>query len=462
MWFRRDLRLSDQPALIAAAEDAAEVVPLFVIDPVLWLRSGAVRREYLARSLRALDASMGGRLVVRHGDPVAVLPDVVAEARAGTVHISGDCAPYGAARDRRVEHALSQKGVHLHRTGSPYAVTPGEVKKADGGEYRVFTPFYRAWCERGWRQPAERPEVTWSTDVASESMPDHGSDPDLASLPPAGEGAATRRWLEFIEIGLDSYADNRDRPDLRGTSGLSVHLRFGEIHPRTLLHALGPALERLSKSREIFRRELAWREFCADVMHHQPWTATDYYRPEFARMEYDTGPLADDRLHAWQRGMTGYPIVDAGMRQLLAEGWMHNRVRMIVASFLVKDLHLEWQHGARWFMQHLVDGDVASNAHGWQWTAGCGTDAAPYFRVFNPVTQGLRHDPSGDYVRRYVPELSHLDGADAHQPWAAAGGHDGGYPEQIVDHAAERLEALARYQLVKDSGLEPDVVSRSR
>jgi deoxyribodipyrimidine photo-lyase len=244
------------------------------------------------------------------------------------------------------------------------------------------------------------------------------------------------RWEAFATEHLDAYADDRNRPDIDSTSRLSPALRWGEIHPRTLLADLG---RRQSKGAATYRSELAWREFYADVLFHHPHTARDYLRPEFAAMDYDEpGPLLD----AWKEGRTGFPIVDAGMRQLRATGWMHNRVRMIVASFLVKDLHLEWQHGARHFMEHLVDGDLASNQHGWQWVAGSGTDAAPYFRVFNPTTQGRSFDPEGAYVRRWVPELA--DAADPHEPGVVAG-----YPAPVVDHAAERREALARFERIR-------------
>jgi deoxyribodipyrimidine photo-lyase len=287
----------------------------------------------------------------------------------------------------------------------------------------------------------------------------------FSELPPAGEAAALRRWAEFAEERLTDYAESRDRPDLDRTSRLSVHLKFGEIHPRTLLADLTrpdlrqPDLhsartdphQKLSKSHEVFRKELAWREFYADVLHHSPGSAREYMRTEFAAMPYDDGPNADARLTAWQYGQTGYPIVDAGMRQLLREGWMHNRVRMIVASFLVKDLHLEWQRGARWFMQRLVDGDLASNSHGWQWTAGCGTDAAPFFRIFNPITQGKRFDPDGRYVRRYIAELSHVTGSAVHEPWTIEDGYEHEYPRPIVDHAEERSESLARYELIRQA-----------
>jgi deoxyribodipyrimidine photo-lyase len=224
---------------------------------------------------------------------------------------------------------------------------------------------------------------------------------------------------------------------------MSVHLKWGEIHPRTMLADLRG---RTSKGAATYRKELAWREFYADVLFQQPETARDYLRTEFKRMEYDE---PDGVLDAWKEGRTGFPIVDAGMRQLRATGWVHNRVRMIVASFLVKDLHLEWQHGARHFMQWLVDGDLASNQHGWQWTAGCGTDAAPYFRVFNPVTQGRKFDPDGAYVKRWVPELADVDPRDVHDPASSPDGVPDGYPEPIVDHKEERAEALARYDKVK-------------
>ncbi|MCW2604126.1 MAG: phr, partial [Pseudonocardiales bacterium] len=273
------------------------------------------------------------------------------------------------------------------------------------------------------------------------------ADPPLAKgleLPAAGEAAAHAAWAAFRRDRLAGYAATRDRPDLDATSRLSVYLKWGALHPRTLLAELGP-------HDSTFRTELCWREFYATVLHFFPDSAREYYRPELAAMKYDTGKLADERLQAWKDGRTGYPIVDAGMRQLLAEGWIHNRVRMIVASFLVKDLHLEWTAGARHFMEHLMDGDLASNQHGWQWTAGTGTDAAPYFRIFNPITQGRKFDPNGDYVRRYVPELRGIEGADVHEPWRAPGGRPTGYVDPLVNHAAERTESLARYQAVRAS-----------
>ncbi len=445
-WIRRDLRRHDNPALGAAVRAGGEdgVVALFVLDPVLWDGAGAVRQAWLARSLRALDASLGGALVVRHGHPRRVVDEVAAAAGADEVHVAADFGPYGTRRDAEVEAALLASGRRLVRTGSSYAVAPGRVRKDDGTPYRVYTPFYRAWSAHGWRSPAPEPvdPPRWRIDasgpLSSVGLPD---EPDLDGvvLPPVGEAAALARWEEFRRDGLDGYDAHRDRPDLSATSNLSAHLRWGEIHPRTLLADLDD-----SPAHTVFRKELAWREFYADVLHHAPSSSTTWLDPRFSAMEYDEGPDADLRFEAWCAGRTGYPFVDAGMRQLLAEGWMHNRVRMVTASFLVKDLHLPWQRGARWFMTHLRDGDLASNQHGWQWTAGCGTDAAPYFRVFNPVTQGLRFDPDGDYVRRYVPELRDLPGAAAHQPWK----HPllaTDYDPPVVDHAEEREESLRRF-----------------
>jgi deoxyribodipyrimidine photo-lyase len=451
LWFRRDLRLGDHPALLAAADAGTSVLPLFVIDPHLWDRSGPPRQAWLVRSLAALAAACDDRLVIRYGDPVDVVPAVAAQMRAETVFVSADCAPYGRTRDAAVAAALSAGGAQLARIGTPYAVGPGSIRNGSGEPYKVFTPFSRAWQQHGWPAPAGSVAAVhaagWAT-ADSEPLP---AEPELGSmeLPPAGEAAALARWRTFVEDGLEEYADRRDNPGVDGTSQLSAHLKFGELHPRTLLAELG-AQARGHRQRPdgiaTFRSELCWREFYADVLWHRPASAREYLRAEYGRMRYEP---PGDGFEAWCQGRTGFPIVDAGMRQLQAEGWIHNRVRMIVASFLIKDLHVEWQHGARWFMRWLRDGDLASNQHGWQWVAGSGTDAAPYFRVFNPVSQGIKFDPDGVYVRRYVPELSGLPGAAAHQPWDHPEGLAAGYPERIVDHAAERLEALARYQEIK-------------
>ena len=453
LWFRRDLRRHDNPALLAALDAArtdgdGEVLPLFVLDDALWTPSGDPRRAWLVRSLHALDSSLGSALVVRHGDPAVVVPEVAKALGARTVHIAADFGPYGVRRDASVAEALAADGRELATTGSPYAVAPGRVRKGDGTPYRVYTPFYRAWAAHGWRRPAADPDA-WPEWVSRTRGPLHSqgipAEPGLGgmALPEAGEDAAHARWETFRADGLASYGDLRDRADLAATSGLSVHLKWGEIHPRTLLAELGE-----QAGHEVFRKELAWREFYADVLHQAPASARTWLDERFARMEHDHGSTADERFEAWTRGETGFPFVDAGMRQLLAEGWVHNRVRMVVASFLVKDLHLEWQRGARWFMTNLRDADLASNQHGWQWVAGSGTDAAPYFRIFNPVAQGQRFDPDGDYVRRYVPELRGIEGGAVHEPWKAPLLAPD-YPAPIVDHREEREESLRRYAALK-------------
>jgi len=444
MWFRRDLRVGDHPALAAALADGARVLPLFVLDPALWDPAGDVRRAYLLDSLRALDEAIGGRLHLRTGDPADVVPTVARELGAAEVHVSDDFAPYGRRRDDDVDQALARDGAALVRTGSPYAVSPGRVRKADGTPYRVYTPFARAWSDHGWRKPVAPPLTPAWTDLDGADQPPARPDLGALALPAAGERAALERWARFLDESIDDYAEERDRPDHDGTSALSTGLRWGEIHPRTLLADLGP-----SAAHDKFRKELAWREFYADVLFHEPGPARHSLRPEMAAMQVDADEVADERFAAWCAGRTGYPFVDAGLRQLRAEGWMHNRARMVVASFLVKDLHVDWTRGARWFMQLLRAGDLASNQHGWQWVAGTGTDAAPYFRVFNPVTQGLRFDPEGDYVRRWIPELRGVDGTAAHEPWKLRGGTPAGYPERIVDHAVERREALRRYELLR-------------
>jgi deoxyribodipyrimidine photo-lyase len=442
MWFRRDLRLSDNPALVAASEAGdRSVLGVFVLDPALLRPSGAPRVAVLYRTLRALDDQLGGNLVVRHGDPATVLPALCREAGADSVHCAADFGPYGTRRDQAVADALG--GIGLHRSGSPYAVEPGSVRNGSGQNFKVYSAFYRAWREHGWPEPARSVRPRW-VPARSDGLPDLPDLPAGLRLPEVGETAARQAWRAFLAERADSYADYRDRPDLDRTSHMSVHLKWGTIHPRTLLADL-------SGRHEAYRRELAWREFYADVLYARPDSARQYYHRQLQGLPFATGALARERLAAWAAGRTGYPIVDAGMRQLLAEGWMHNRVRMIVASFLVKDLHLEWTAGARHFMRHLVDADLASNAHGWQWVAGTGTDAAPFYRIFNPVLQGRKFDPDGNYIRRYVPELAGLPAGRIHEPWRDPDGLPPGYPDRIVDHAAERAASLADYQALREA-----------
>jgi deoxyribodipyrimidine photo-lyase len=445
LWFRRDLRLNDHPALNAAIENGKEVLALFIMDEDIYNRAGEFRNYYLSQSLRALDKSMGNKLAIKWGDPVSILKDLIMRYEIDEVHVTEDFAPYGVARDAVVEAS----GIKLIKTGSLYAVSPGRVQKPDGSNYRVYTPFYKRWAEHGWRAPAKKPTVLTfiEPDKKDRKFPDSTLSANTikngAQLQEAGEEAALKRWKEFKKNGLDQYDELRNYPDNEGVSRLSPHLRWGEIHPRTILADLNA-----TSAHSVFRKEIAWREFYADVLHHYPHTSREYYSPKFAQMKYDQ---PGELFEKWCKGLTGFPIVDAGMRQLLREGWMHNRVRMIVASFLVKDLHLEWQHGANYFMKFLIDNDVASNSHGWQWTAGCGTDASPYYRIFNPIEQGKKFDPNGDYIRKYVPELAHVNNDEIHEPWKYLDGSSQGYPAPIVDHAAERLESLARLEEINES-----------
>jgi len=441
IWFRRDLRISDHPALLAALDESPEIVPVFILDPKLIKTGGSKRLAYLGQSLRALDESLGNNLQVIAGDQLTVLKDLQKKYDAESVHISAEYEPYGSTRDKNIETG----GIKLIRTGSPYAVAPGRVlKPSDNTPYRVYTPFYKGWCAHGWRKPAEKPKEIPAVKPSNEAreFPDWKL-PDGVRLTKAGELAALERFKYFQKNGLESYDEARNLAAIDGTSKMSAHLKWGEIHPRTLLAPLGE-----SKAHDVFRKEIAWREFYADILFNNPHTETEYYALQFSKMRYDQ---PGEKFKAWCEGKTGYPFVDAAMRQLLQEGWMHNRTRMVVASFLVKDLHLEWQLGERFFREHLIDYDVASNAHGWQWTAGCGTDASPYYRVFNPIEQGKRFDEDGNYVRKYVPELAHLNGIEIHEPWDVLDGYLKDYPQQIVNHATERLESLARLDEIKAS-----------
>jgi deoxyribodipyrimidine photo-lyase len=423
LWFRRDLRLHDLPALLDAADSDGEVLACYVLDPRLTASSGRRRLQYLYDALRDLRDSLDGRLQVTRGRPEKRIPALAKAIGAASVHVSADFTPFGRRRDDAVREQLGRigDGVPLEESGSPYLVSPGRVTKDDGTPYKVFTPFYDAWRRHGWRDPAASgpKSAQWidPKDVpGGVDIPDLGVELEL----PAGEGAARRQWKSFAQKGLENYAEDRNRPHLPATSRMSAHLKFGTIHPRTMAADLGK-----TTGAQAYLRELAFRDFYAAVLHEWPDSAWWNWNTSFDKIAVDEDQVLFD---AWKAGRTGFPIVDAGMRQLAQTGFMHNRVRMIVASFLVKDLHLPWQWGARWFLDQLVDGDMANNQHGWQWAAGSGTDAAPYFRVFNPTTQGEKFDPDGDYVRRWVPEVD-----------------DDDYPDPIVDHKAERAEALRRY-----------------
>jgi deoxyribodipyrimidine photo-lyase len=440
VWFRSDLRLADNPAWATATAVHDRVVPVFVIDGRLWPAAGAHRRSQLAAHLRALDESLqqlDGRLHVRAGDPTDAVPRLMRDWGAEAVHWNADVTPYAVARDEEIRRRLGDSAV-VHE--GRYVHAPGSILTGAGEPYRVFTPFLRTWAAAE-LPPLPRPgDATPAADPGT-SVPDEGPAPMRG-----GEKAAQGR-LESFGARVDRYEEERDRPDLDSTSRLSADLKFGTLGPRTVMEVIGSG----TKSRRAFVRQLCWRDFYAHLMAAFPHTAVQAMRPE-----YDAVPWRDDPegLEAWKEGKTGYPFVDAGMRQLAGEGWMHNRVRMIAASFLVKDLLIDWREGERHFRRLLVDADVPQNVGNWQWVAGTGADAAPYFRIFNPVTQGTRFDPEGDYVRRWVPELGGIAGPEVHTPWRlepgeleAAGVTIGEeYPAPIVDHAEARTITLAAYE----------------
>ena len=448
-WFRKDLRLQDNEALTKCVDSAISdgdprIIACFSYQREKFESLSGTRQHSLAESVTSLSSSMSGNLGIVQGNSADALAKLANDNDAEFVHATESFDPAGMREQAQVSKALAAIGKTLILEGSNYAVKPGVVvKPTDGSAYRVYTPFYKAWFEIGWPEPFKLPSnFSWVQGLESKSL--------VPTKPAqfkvrAGEQFALETFERFKQRALLYYSDNRNRADLSGTSKLSHALAHGEIHPRTLLADL-----RDTPGHNVFRKEIAWREFYADVLFRNPHTLDDYYVPRFAKMKYDTGKKADEKLDRWKLGTTGFPMVDAGMRQLAAEGWMHNRVRMIVASFLVKDLHLEWQVGADWFEQCLSDFDPASNSHGWQWTAGCGTDASPYYRVFNPILQGYKFDPEGNYVRKYIPELSHLQGSEVHEPWLLVDGLINGYPEPMLDHSKERDESLRRLEEIKE------------
>ena len=448
-WFRKDLRLQDNEALTRCAEAAitdgdSQVLGCFTFEPNSFENLSGIRQHSLVASVEALSSSMSGSLHVLAGQSSEALASLAKQYDVEFVHATESFDPKGMLEQQQVEKSLAAIGKTLILEGSSYAVKPGVVvKPTDGSAYRVYTPFYKAWFEIGWPEPFKLPKKTTWLPSSQFKIPTPSKPAQFKVR--AGEKFALETFERFKSRALFDYSENRNRADLSGTSKLSHALAHGEIHPRTLLTEL-----RDTPGHNVFRKEIAWREFYADVLFRNPHTVNDYYVPRFAKMKYDTGKEAKEKLDRWKVGTTGFPMVDAGMRQLATEGWMHNRVRMIVASFLVKDLHLEWQVGADWFEECLSDFDPASNSHGWQWTAGCGTDASPYYRVFNPILQGYKFDPDGNYVRKYIPELSHLEGSEVHEPWLLVDGLINGYPEPMLDHSKERDESLRRLEEIKE------------
>ena len=445
VWFRHDLRLDDNPALVTAAARGA-VVPVFIWAPdeeQPWA-PGAASRWWLHHSLEKLAAALakaGAPLVIRSGGSLEVLRAVAKECGASGVVWNRRYEPAVVTRDTQIKKALAADGLAVESFNGSLLFEPMHVATKEGRPYQVFTPFWRALLAKD--EPAE-PVAAPRRLRAAEASPRTEPLAALRLLPPiAWDGTMTKTWApgaaggeqrlaRFLDAALAGYATDRDRPDREGTSSLSPHLHFGEISPRRVWHAVRaavggtPAAKITRGGAEAYLRELGWREFANHLLFHFPHTSDAPLRADYAKFPWANDPVG---LRAWQRGRTGYPIVDAGMRQLWATGWMHNRVRMIVASFLVKDLRVSWLEGARWFWDTLVDADLAANTLGWQWAAGCGADAAPYFRIFNPTSQGEKFDPDGSYANR----------------WAGLGPD---YPEPIVDHAAARKLALEALKVV--------------
>jgi len=474
VWLHRDLRLEDNPALAAAVERGKPVIPTLIWAPeeeAPWA-PGAASRWWLHHSLEALAARLadrGTRLILRTGPTVEALRALVAEMGADAIYWNRRYDPALTERDAQIKQALVDNGLGVETFNAALLVEPWDVATKQGKPYQVFTPFWRRCrTELGHVDSEAAPDVvptpaSWPTSLGLAELallPTVDWTGGLRATWTPGEAGAQERLDAFLEDALADYDTSRDRPDQAGTSRLSPHLHFGEIGPRQVAHAIQTEVGLHDQaSADAFVSELGWREFAHHVLYHFPSTPDRPLKPKF-----ESFPWREDgaSLQAWQQGRTGYPIVDAGMRELGETGWMHNRMRMVVASFLTKDLLIPWQDGARWFWDALVDADLANNTLGWQWAAGCGADAAPYFRIFNPVRQGERFDPDGTYVRRWVPELAKLDADVIHAPWQAtqldrqaAGvtlGRD--YPEPIVDHKQARDRALAAYERIKGTNGE--------
>lgn len=470
LWLRRDLRLADNPALQAAIADCARLLPLYILAPTEespW-RPGAASNWWLHHSLAALDRSLrkrGSHLAIAQGASLETLTRVAGAIGATRIHWNRLYEPAARERDARIKTSLRDRGIACESHNALLLFEPWEVRTGNGTPYRNYSAFSRR-CAPALPGLAPCPTPEHLPPAPDASGCDLG---DLGLLPRVswdrglqecwrpGESGAQQRAAEFLAQGLNLYAEHRDLPAVAGTSGLSPHLHFGEIGPRQLLdlvarHPGAPP----GPSTEAFVREILWREFAYHLLYHFPDTSDQPLDPRFAHFPWRSED-AETLLRAWQRGRTGIPLVDAGMRELWHRGWMHNRVRMVAASFLTKHLRLPWQQGARWFWDTLVDADLASNTLGWQWSAGCGGDAAPYFRIFNPVRQGERFDPKGDYVRRWCPELAGLPSGHIHQPWSApetalrkAGVRLGlDYPSPVVDLNRSRAEALSAYETIK-------------
>ena len=458
MWFRQDLRLTDNAAFAAAAAKGP-VIAAYILDddtPGAW-RMGAASRWWLHGSLKNLAYKIP--IILRRGRADVEVEKLLHETGAKALHFTRDYAPWSGALEQRIKSACEKRGVSCHRYGGYLLHEPENIRNGTGEPYKVYTPFSRACFSAGEPRSPNPPAKFETATLAIES--DRLEDWNLLPSQPDWAAGLREHWLQgeasavellatFIAEALPEYADGRDRTDKPFTSRLSAPLHFGEISPHQIWHATRSAMARaggaLDRSGEKFLKEILWREFSYHLLHHFPHFPDQPFRPEFVDF-----PWVEDEwaLKRWQRGETGYPIVDAGMRELWHTGIMHNRVRMVVASFLIKDLLIPWQQGERWFWDTLVDADIAANSASWQWVAGCGADASPYYRVFNPVLQGQKFDPAGDYVKKWVPELKHVSVDYIHTPWEMPVPPQA-YPARMVDHAWARDRALAAFKKIKN------------
>ena len=469
VWFRQDLRLSDNPALHEALEDGYAVIPLYILDDknaAEWKLGGAAR-WWLHHSLNSLNDDLRGHLLVRSGDAADHLMNLISETGASAVYWNRCYEPWRVKRDEEIKSGLKDNGIEAESFNGSLLWEPWEGCKDDGTPYRVYTPFYKnASSKKEPRDPYDRPErITYASHNEKTGAID-----DLALMPEIewykemekvwdiGEDSAHAQLKDFFKNGLHNYKEGRDRPDKEYVSRLSPHLRHGEISPHQIWHmtkSYGDSHKIKQSEIDHYCKELGWREFSYHLMYHYPEIVWENLQEKFNDFPWKSQESKD--LKRWQRGQTGIPIVDAGMRQLWQTGWMHNRVRMIVGSLLVKNLLIHWHRGEEWFWDCLVDGDLANNSASWQWIAGSGADAAPYFRIFNPITQGEKFDPNGDYVRKYVPELKDMPKKHIHSPWEAdkdvlekAGVTLGdNYPKPIVDVKESRQAALDAFQTIK-------------
>ena len=467
VWFRNDLRVQDNPALAMAVKNHSHVLPVYIHDQHTgdW-NDGAASDWWRHHSLAALSKELeacGSGFLIYQGDAATVLDSLIKGNGITHVYWNRRYEPDAIARDRAIKTSLRDKGIEVQSFNGSLLIEPWAHLKKDETPYRVFTPFWKALQPRLPSRPLvqlpeQLPPVPDSLSPAAISLDDLHLLPELdwdeafyTHWTPGSEGAE-RQLQQFCDEAITDYLEGRDIPSITATSRLSPHLHFGEISPQQVWETVSQYIHQgsrpgLLKGGEGFLRELAWREFSYHLLYHFPDTPTQPLNPRFSAFEWRSDYSED--LHRWQTGTTGIPIIDAGMRELWHTGWMHNRVRMLVASFLTKNLLIPWQEGARWFWDTLVDADLANNTQGWQWTAGSGADAAPYFRIFNPVTQGERFDPQGLYVRRWVPEIASLDNKFIHQPWQS-GSPPADYPAPMVDLKATRERALERWQEIRN------------